>query len=144
MPRLYVLAHGDPAWRGFRTARPQVSPREGQRRPESALLIAMRHTTVLLGLLGLAACQSTPSVDVTPRVTSSPRLAALNPRDIAVLPVHDNSVNQGASWLLSEMRASAAGALPKRRYSPMALKWVDERLAVAVDQGAGKLSSAGS
>eukprot|EP00904_Undaria_pinnatifida_P001907 jgi/Undpi1/11717/HiC_scaffold_37.g14012.m1 len=90
----------------------------------------MRAITVIFALLVLGACASTPSVDVTPSVSPTPRLAAVNPIDIAVLPVHDNSVSKSATWLLADMREAAEFALPGRRYSPLGSQYVDARLVV--------------
>jgi len=92
-------------------------------------LNTMRHHFVLLGLLAVGACRGLPSVDVIPSVSTSPALAAVNPMEVAILPVDDNTVNEAASWLLSDMRRAAQEALVDRLYSSMGLGHVDTRLA---------------
>jgi len=92
----------------------------------------MRTLMVLTVLLALGACATRPNIDVTPSVSPpNPLLNAERPVDIAVLPIHDNSMRQSASWLVEDMREAAERALPEQRYTPLGTQWVDQRLVSA-------------
>lgn len=84
-----------------------------------------RALSVALGFLCLAACQTTPPVDVQPEFTTQVALAQINPRDVAVLPVEDASPGQAAGPLLEQMREDMEANLVQRRYSPLNTPFVD-------------------
>ncbi len=95
---------------------------------------AIRTLTVVAVLVGGgAACQTTPSLKGSGvETTSIGDLAAVNPVDIAVLPVESAPGVVGAP--LAMIRAASAKALVRRKYSPLAMEVVDEKIAMAVPQ----------
>lgn len=88
----------------------------------------------VLALSIAGACRTFPPVDVIPSVSTGPALAAVNPMEVAILPVLDNTVADSASWLLDDMRHQAQRAVVDRSYTALGLAHVDTRL---VGEGAG-------
>ena len=98
---------------------------------------AIRTLTLVAVLVGGgAACQTTPSpTGSMVESTFVGDIAAVNPVDVAVLPVE---VAPGVLGAPAEMiRDSAARALVRRRYSPLAMDVVDETIAMSASAGGG-------
>jgi len=77
--------------------------------------------------VGLGACALQTS-SVRSALIQSPDLHRLHPANIAVLPVEDRTGNKSVAALLPFMRDELNRSLPYRRYSPMAVSWVDSSL----------------
>ena len=78
----------------------------------------------------LAACQTTPRlVGQDTQVLTSGRLSSLNPADVVVSPVE--VAVEGLRVPEEDLRVGAQRALVVRRYSPLALERVDEKLVEA-------------
>ncbi|MDG1491478.1 MAG: hypothetical protein P8R43_06265 [Planctomycetota bacterium] len=96
---------------------------------------AIRTLTIVAVLVGGgAACQTTPTLKGSGvETTSIGDLATINPVDVAVLPVE---VAPGVVEApLAMIRASSARALVRRKYSPLGMDVVDEKIAMATPQG---------
>ena len=102
---------------------------------------AIRTFTLVAVLVGGgAACQTTPSpTGSLVESTSVGDLSAVNPVDVAVLPVEALPAVLDAPTRM--IRDSAAKALVLRRYSPLAMDAVDETIAMSVPEGGGVLEA---
>jgi len=100
---------------------------------------AIRTLTAVAVLVGGgAACQTTPSPQGAGVESNAiADLEAIRPVDIAVLPVE--IAPEAAAAPAAMIRTSAARALVRRRYSPLAMDIVDETIAM----GAGRDGAAG-
>lgn len=98
---------------------------------QSAIRI-LTAVAVLVG--GGTACHTTPILKgVGVETHSIGDLAAVNPVDVAVLPV---VLADGVSGVpIGMIRTASAKALVRRRYSPLAMGAVDETIAMASAQG---------
>lgn len=88
-------------------------------------VMAMRTIAFASLLLLLAACETPPPVQVQPTFETSAALAAVNPADIAVLPVEDGTAGGRASYLLESMRQVLMRGLTEKLYSPLRPSLVD-------------------
>lgn len=81
-------------------------------------------TAAFLLFFGLSACAVQTS-SVRSALIQSPDLHRLCPSNIAVLPVEDRTPNKSVARLLPYIREEINASLPARKYSPMAVGWVD-------------------
>ena len=83
----------------------------------------------MLSVLVLSACQDVPkSRGVAVHATESGRLLAVNPIEVAVAPIVNAA---GASLPAAALRDSFQKGLVERRYSPLALDYVDRKVVEA-------------
>lgn len=101
-------------------------------------------TVIVLAAAALAACQ-TPATKITAdSLDVSTDLYAVNPSDIAVLPVEDATPDQAASAVVDQIRSEISQALVHRLYAPLSSKKVDEALAEAgADKSTVSVTDAG-
>lgn len=92
-------------------------------------MIPFRTTLCILSLLVVAACQTTPTpVGIGTRGEGATKILERSPIDIAVLPIVNNA---GALVPASVLRESFQQGLVDRRYSPLALEYVDRNISEA-------------
>ncbi|MCB9871943.1 MAG: hypothetical protein H6837_18970 [Planctomycetes bacterium] len=97
-----------------------------------------RRLSALSALLWLAACYNPPPL-VEHRLQSDPELTNLNPSQIAVLAVEDDTPGKKLKDVQAAVRDELAARLPFLRYAPLGLVYVDGRAgraAVAATTGA--------
>jgi hypothetical protein len=83
---------------------------------------------LIAGFSSLAAgCYATPA-KVYPSLEVSPGLYAVNPVDIAVLPIEDATPYSAAAEVLEPFRTEVQKALIQRGYTPLATEKVDDVL----------------
>lgn len=101
---------------------------------------SVRRFVIALGCLLAAACQTGAPVTVFQNFTTSPRMAATPPSQIAVLPVEDGTPGGAASRHLTFLRQEINRQLVLRKYSPLNAPYVDSQLHAARDAAAGSAS----
>ena len=83
-----------------------------------------------VAFLGLVACTINPPPQIDDELRQSPEFAAVNPTDIAVLPVEDVTDGGDVAPLLELMRNTAMEELITRNYTPLSATMVDASMQV--------------
>lgn len=91
----------------------------------------MRRPSPLVPLLlvALAACQSQPTRQVSSGLQLAAAFRSAPPVQIAILPVEDRTADRSFLALADRLRERIEAGLAARAYSPLAPRYVDERLA---------------
>ncbi|MEM7517734.1 MAG: hypothetical protein AAF368_12540 [Planctomycetota bacterium] len=101
--------------------------------------LARRLASALLlpGLLSLASCYQLPPMEGRRvNVVTDGGLETASPIDIAVAPILDLS-QEGAALPVDELRLAFQNALLLRRYSPLALDYIDDAIPVEASYAPG-------
>ena len=119
---------------GLESGRGQGARNGPRAAASSRRLAAMRHprtrlAALVLPLLAFAACQSAPPIELRSGLRLAPAFDALNPSDIAILPIQDGTPERSFSPYAREMRRRMAQTLVERLYSPLGPDHVDRILA---------------
>ena len=83
-----------------------------------------------VALLGLVACTINPPPQINDELRQSPDFSAINPTDIAVLPVEDVTDGGKVAPLLELMRETLMEELITRDYTPLSAITVDAHMRV--------------
>lgn len=90
--------------------------------PLASRLLSAPLIAVALGAATLGACHATPPVNHATELLPGARLARMQPGDVAVLPVRNQT---GTAIPEETLRAAFSAGLIDRLYSPLAMDYVD-------------------